>query len=180
MNPAYLIELRTRAHAAVLAATAMRHSESIAIDVAKIRRRPAGFELPVAQSKTDQQGAGQKHMLLHTPGCPATCPACLLTLWLDEAGLTSGPLFPALGIGGRPKTTPLAVEEAAEEFQRLAQRLGIDLHVGTHSFRKTHVTLRAEAGEEVWTIKETTHQTADIVHRHYVQPRDPFGVSAQL
>lgn len=180
MNPSLLTELRTRAHAAALAATGSRHDDLAHVRVETMKRMPAGLRIFVERSKTDQAGVGSWRTIHHTPGHPPTCPACVVTRWVDEAGLSSGPLFPAMGNGGRIKSTPLAVEEAAGEIQRLAARLGVDARVGTHSFRKTHATLRAEAGEEAAAIAAFTGQTPDVVLRHYVKPREPFSHAAQL
>jgi integrase len=79
------------------------------------------------------------------------------------------------------RPTALAVEEAAEEVASLAAAAGVPVRkVGTHSLRKTHVTLRVEAGEEAWDIAATTGQTTDVVLRHYIAPVDPFSSTASL
>lgn len=179
-NPGHLTELRTRAYAAALASTGARHDDFAHVRVETMKRQPAGLRVLVDKSKTDRAGVGEWKMISHTPGHPPTCPACLVARWITEARLTAGPLFAALGHGGKVKDTPVAVEEMAEEIQRLAQRVGVTKRVGTHSFRKTHATLRAEAGDEAWAIAKTTGQTADVILRHYVTPVRVIDHTAQM
>lgn len=180
INISYSTELRTRCHVAVLTELGARHSDLAAVSVETIKTRDAFLHLFVECSKTDQDGVGEWRRLFHSVGHPPTCPACLTQQWIAEAGLTAGPLFPALGYGGVVKPRPLAVEEAAAEIQRLALQVGVPGRVGTHTPRKTHATLRARNGEEAADIALTTGQDPGVVLRHYVKPARPFEDTAQL
>jgi len=179
-NPGHLTELRTRAYAAALVSTGARHDDFAHVRVETMERVPAGLRVLVERSKADQSGVGEWKFIPHTPGHPPTCPACLVIQWITDARLTNGALFASLEIGGRVKDTAVAVEEMAAEIQRLAQRVGVDKRVGTHSLRKTHATLRAENGDEAWAIAKTTGQSADVVLRHYVTPARILDHTAQL
>ena len=186
VDPSHLLELRTRAFVAVAFVTAARHDDLSHVERPRLGR-PAGcsgdpIDLWVARSKADQAGIGHDLVVDHLPGHGPTCPGCHLEAWLAEIP-RDGPLFPALGVGARVGTEPVAVEEMNDSLRRLARGADLDLAgraLGTRTMRTSHISVRAAAGETPEEIAETTHQTPGVVYRHYVQPLDDLRGRAQL
>jgi integrase len=71
------------------------HARSLAVvglDVEHVTWTPEGMRLLIVRSKTDKEGAGAEIGIAHGRH-PATCPVAALRLWLEQAALTSGPIF---------------------------------------------------------------------------------------
>jgi integrase len=84
--------IRDQALFLVCFAGALRRSELVGLDVEHVTWTPEGMRLLIVRSKTDKEGAGAEIGIAHGRH-PATCPVAALRLWLEQAALTSGPIF---------------------------------------------------------------------------------------
>lgn len=181
VDPSYRLGLRTKAFAATAFVTAARHSDLAAVQL-PLAADDGRYELFVGCSKADQEGRGHSVFVDHLPAHGPRCPGCLLKLWLDELP-DSGPLFPALATGGAPLATIVAVEEMNVALRRLVAATSIDTgerNLSTHSFRRSHSTIRAERGESAEEIAADTHQSPEVVWAHYVEPARLRDIQAQI
>lgn len=181
VDPSRRMELRTRAFVATAFVTASRHSDLAHVDL-PVLRSGGRIALRIGYSKTDPMGEGRTVLVDHSTGHPATCPACHLERWLAVLP-EKGPVFASLGTGGAIRNAPVAVDEMNDSLRRLAR--GIDLatafeRLGTHTFRKSHVTIRVAQGEDAESISKTTDQTPDVIYRHYMEAGRLLSVQAQI
>src|SRR5262245_1572069 len=89
--------LRDRALLLIGFAGAFRRSELVALDLEDLEESELGFKVIIRHSKTDQEGAGQTIAIVRGS---VACPVTALTVWLEAAGITSGPIFRSIKKGG--------------------------------------------------------------------------------
>src|SRR5713226_6552129 len=87
-----IIGLRDRALILLGFAGAFRRSELVGLDVEDCAFGKDGLTITLRRSKTDQQGAGRKIGIPYGSN-PETCPVRTIQSWIEQSGVTSGPLF---------------------------------------------------------------------------------------
>lgn len=158
---------------------AFRRSELLSLDVEDLTWTPAGLEVRLRRSKTDQEGVGEKIGLPAGPS-PDMCPAAALRAWLDETRISEGALFRSMSRGGRLKGR-LTGQGFALVVKRLAASAGLDprLYSG-HSLRAGLITSAARAGRsEVAIMRQSRHRSVATL-RKYVREADVFSHNAAL
>ena len=105
--------------------------------------------LTVAKSKTDQEGAGRPIGIPYGYNL-LTCPVRSLDAWMQEARISSGPVFLPVDRHGRldpahrGRLSAVAVSRLVKTY---ARRIGLDPdRYGAHSLRAGLATSAAEAG----------------------------------
>jgi site-specific recombinase XerD len=95
--------------------------------------------------------------------------------WLAAAEISTGPVFRAVGRGGRVSCAALADDSAARIVKRYARRVGLDpASYAGHSLRSGFLTSAAESGASVWKLSEVScHKSLDTL-RGYVRRVDLF------
>ena len=95
--------------------------------------------------------------------------------WLARTGITEGPLFRRITLGGRVLTDALRPEAIAAIVKKLAQRAGFDpATFAGHSLRSGFVTSSVEDGASAVRVAEITrHRSLDMV-AVYVRRLDAF------
>ena len=132
--------VRDRALLLIGFAAALRRSELVALDVTDVDHTNDGLVITVRRSKTDQEGAGRKVGVPYGSN-PSTCPVRAWKAWVDEAGITDGPLFRGVDRHGNIASSCLGDRGVALVIKRRAEAAGIDPDtVSGHS-------LRARAGD---------------------------------
>ena len=93
----------------------------------------------------------------------------------EAAGITSGPVFRAVALGGKVSDTPLADNSAARIVKRYARRVGLDpASYAGHSLRSGFLISAAESGASIWKLREVSrHKSLDTL-RGYVRRVDLF------
>src|SRR6185436_4161351 len=81
-------------------AGAFRRSELVALDVEDCAFGKDGLTVTLRRSKTDQQGAGRKIGIPYGAN-PETCPVRTVQVWIEQAGMTAGPLFRSINRHGQ-------------------------------------------------------------------------------
>jgi integrase len=83
-----LKSLRDRALLLLGFAGAFRRSELVALNVEDLEADAAGLRIHIRHSKTDQEGLGATIAVVKGS---IACPVAALRVWLEAAGITSGP-----------------------------------------------------------------------------------------
>ena len=163
---ATLIGLRDRALILLGFAGAFRRAEIVSLDVGDLGFNRDGLTVTLRRSKTDQQGQGRKIGIPYGSN-PETCPVRTLQAWLEEGGVTEGPLFRSLNRHGalQGRLSPVGV---ARVVKKLAERAGLDpAKYAGHSLRAGHATSAAASGASERSImNQTGHRSVQMVRRY--------------
>jgi integrase len=97
-----------------------------------------------------------------------TCPVRVLQAWLEQGGITSGPLFRSINRHGKAQPGRLSGIDVARVVKKLAQRAGLDAaKYAGHSLRAGHATAAAIAGASERSImNQTGHRSVQMVRRY--------------
>ena len=167
-----LIALRDQAVLLLGFSSALRRSNLSALTVEDLEWTDQGLVLTIRRSKTDQEGAGRR---LAVPQGRKLCPPSMLRRWLDEAGLTTGPVFRAIDRHGHVSSKTRSPHSIGSIVKQAAARAGLDAtRYGGHSLRAGLVTESARARKPLHAImKPTGHASTDMALR-YVREAELF------
>jgi site-specific recombinase XerD len=162
-----IIGARDRALILLGFAGAFRRSELVGLHVEDCIFGKDGFTVTLRRSKIDPNGAGRKIGIPYGSN-PDTCPVRVLQSWIEQAGITSGPLFRSINRHSRVQTSRLAPIAVARVVKKLAQRAGLDAaKYAGHSLRAGHATSAAIAGASERSImNQTGHRSVQMVRRY--------------
>jgi integrase len=157
-----LIGCRDRALVLLGFAGAFRRSELVALEVADCVFGREGLTVLLRRSKTDQDGQGRKVGIPYGSN-PETCPMRVLQRWLEQSGVTTGPVFRSLNRHGQVQPAGLSGIDVARVVKKLAERAGLDpAKFAGHSLRAGHATAAAIAGASERSImNQTGHRSAN-------------------
>ena len=167
-----LIALRDQAVLLLGFSSALRRSNLSALTVEDLEWSDQGVVLTVRRSKTDQEGAGRR---LAVPKGRRLCPPSALRRWLDEASITTGPVFRPLDRHGHLSSKELSRHSIGAIVKQAAARAGLDAkRYGGHSLRAGLATEAARARKPLHAIMKTTgHASTDMALR-YVREAELF------
>ena len=117
-----LIGLRDRALLLLGFAGAFRRSELVGLDIADCIFNRDGLTINLRRSKTDQEGVGRKIGIPYGSN-PDTCPVRNLQTWIEQATITSGPLFRAVNRHNQSNNRRLSGGDVARIVKKLASQL---------------------------------------------------------
>lgn len=180
-GPDNLLGLRDRALVLVGFSGAFRRSELTSVlEVEDLNFTSTGLSIRMRRSKTDQEGKGRS-VDIPFGEFPETCPVRALLSWLDEAHITTGPVFRAVNRHGYVARNALSPRSVAKILKRVAARAGINaFSIAGHSLRVGMVTQAAMNGVEEREIARITgHHSIGMVRR-YIRDGRAFGASARL
>jgi integrase len=162
-----LIGLRDRALILLGFAGAFRRSELVGLDIADCVFSKDGLTVTLRRSKTDQAGAGRKVGIPYGSN-PETCPVRAMQDWIEQAGISGGPLFRSINRHGRIQPGGLSGGDVARVVKKLADRAGLDASkYAGHSLRAGHATSAAIAGASERSImNQTGHRSVQMVRRY--------------
>jgi len=162
-----LIGLRDRALVLLGFAGAFRRAELVALDVSDLDFNRDGLTVTLRRSKTDQEGQGRKIGIPYGSN-PETCPVRTLQAWLEESGITGGPVFCSVNRHGKVLLGGLSPIDVARIVKKLAERAGLDpSKYAGHSLRAGHATSAAASGASERSImNQTGHRSVQMVRRY--------------
>lgn len=153
---------------------ALRRSELVALDYEDIDFVAEGMVVTIKRSKTDQEGEGYKIgiPLAQDSSC---CPTVALRDWIGIAEIKQGPLFYAIGNGGKK----FFCETERERFgargvnyviARRLEKAGInpDGYSG-HSLRAGYITTASRARVPVKMIQDHTRHRSVVSLNGYIR-----------
>jgi len=171
--PHTLVGQRDRALLLLGFAGAFRRAELVALTVADLAFADDGLRITIRQSKTDQEGAGQVIAIPH--GSVLFCPVTALKNWLAVAGIEAGPIFRAVGKGGRVGPAALSDKSVANRVKHYAGQVGLEAaDFAAHSLRAGFVTSAAEAGASIFKMAEVSRHRSTDVLAGYVRSANLF------
>jgi integrase len=177
---AALLDVRDRALLVLGFLSGCRPSNLVAVTCADLVFTPAGLDVTLRRSKTDQVGEGFL-VSIPTQADAALCAVETVRAWTAAAEITDGVLFRAVDRHGRVGG-PLTVQEVRRMLRRRAERVGLTLEgsteFGSHSLRSGFCTSAAAAGRTVEQImRQTGHRRPDTVFR-YIRHADRYRDNA--
>jgi integrase len=170
LAPDNMIGARDKALLCLGFAGALRRSELCSLTVDDLTEVPDGIRLRIKRSKTDQTGEGCE---LPIPRGSKLRPVECVNHWLAMSGITEGPLFRAVALGGKVSDEPLRANGAARIIKRYAKRVGLDHAVYSgHSLRSGFLTSAAESGASLLRMADQSRHKSLEVLRSYVRRTD--------
>jgi integrase len=170
--PDTMIGLRDAALLGIGFAAALRRSELVAITVEDITFVDDGLRLLIPRSKTDQQGSGAEVAVLRGVRLR---PVAALQAWLDASGITTGPVFRAVKLGGKISEHAMKGDAVARVMKKHCRRLGIDpTNYSAHSLRAGLITSSAEANANIFRIQLVSRHRSLESLQGYVRSVDIF------
>ena len=162
-----LIGARDRALILLGFAGAFRRSEVVGLNVDDCVFGKDGLTVTLRRSKTDQDCQGRKIGVPYGSN-PETCPVRVLQGWLEQAALSSGPVFRSINRHGQMQARRLSAAAVARIVKKLAERAGLDASkYAGHSLRAGHATSAAIAGASERSImNQTGHKSVQMVRRY--------------
>jgi len=162
-----LIGLRDRALILLGFAGAFRRSELVGLTVDDCAFGKDGLTVTLRRSKTDQAEAGRKIGIPYGSN-PETCPVRNLQSWIEQGGVSGGPLFRSINRHGQVQPVGLSGIDVARVVKKLAERAGLDsAKYAGHSLRAGHATSAAIAGASERSImNQTGHRSVQMVRRY--------------
>jgi integrase len=153
-------------------AGALRRAELVGLDVEHVTWTEDGIRLLITRSKTDKEGAGAEVGV--TNGRMAeTCPVAALKRWLEQAEITSGPIFRKVDRWGSVHAGRLDPDAVRQILKKRAAQAGI---VGTiwepvtpHGMRAGFVTTAYKNGVPDEEIMGHTRHRSLTTMRGYVR-----------
>lgn len=149
-------------------ASAMRRSELVGVCMEHLMFSPAGVEIELPVSKTDQERHGRTVFipLANSRHCPVTA----LIRWLKTAGVSTGHVFRSVnrydGVskqGLTPQSVALIVKAAMTQTGANTQNFS------GHSLRSGYCTSAAEQGLQSWQIRMQTGHKLDATLARYIR-----------
>jgi integrase len=162
-----IIGARDRALILLGFAGAFRRSELVGLDVEDCTFGKDGLTITLRRSKTDQVGAGRKIGIPYGSN-PETCPVRVVQCWIEQGGITTGPMFRSISRHGRLQLGRLSGIDVARVVKKLAERAGLDqAKYAGHSLRAGHATSAAIGGASERSImNQTGHRSVQMVRRY--------------
>jgi site-specific recombinase XerD len=148
-------------------AGAFRRSELVSLDIEDCGFGKDGLVVVLRRSKVDQQAAGRKIGIPYG-SYPETCPVRTVQTWIEQAGISTGPLFRSINRHGQLKSGRLSGLDVARIVKKLVKRAGLDAaKYAGHSLRAGHATAAAIAGASERSImNQTGHRSVQMVRRY--------------
>lgn len=177
--PKTLIGRRDAAILAVGFAGALRRSEICNLSVQDVEflepREDDGDRmwLTIRQSKTDQEGKGQRVAIVDGRGIR---PIERLRLWLEQSGIIDGPLFQTMRRGGHLRGRALHHSDIPRIVKHYASFTGLDpKQIAGHSLRAGFVTSAAVHHARLDKIMEVTRHRNPATVMGYIRDADAFA-----
>jgi integrase len=174
VEPQTFMGLRDRALLLLGFAGAFRRSELVALDVGHIGEREEGLTVTIANSKTDQEGLGQRVAIPRVLGSEY-CPVQALSDWLVAAEISAGAIFRRLHRGDKVGSSRLTPTSVALIIKSLAAKVDLDpSRYAGHSLRSGFLTSAARNRASIFKMADQSrHKSLDVL-REYVRNEERF------
>jgi integrase len=153
-------------------AGALRRSELVGLDIEQVTWVPDGMRILITRSKTDKEGAGAEIGITHGRAS-GTCPVVALKVWLEQAEITSGPIFRKVDRWGSVHAGRLDPDAVRQILKKRAASAGITgtiwEPVTPHGMRAGFVTTAYKNGVPDEEIMGHTRHRSLATMRGYVR-----------
>lgn len=159
---------RDRAILLIGFASAMRRSELVGVCMHHLTFSPAGLQIELPVSKTDQERHGRTIFIPRANG--SHCPVTALMCWLKTADIRTGHVFRSVNRYGGIAKQGLTPQSVALIVKAAMAQTGADAqHFSGHSLRAGYCTSAAEQGQQSWQIREQTGHRSDMTLAKYIR-----------
>ena len=174
MDPEKITDIRDKALLLLGFMGAFRRSEISGLDAEDLQFLRQGLVVTIRNSKTDQSSLGQQVAIPYLADT-SMCGVTAVKNWMENACITSGPLFRSISKGGKVSANRLSDKSVNLIVKRYAAAIGLDPEMyGAHSLRHGFATYAALSGvEERLIMKQTRHRSVEMVRR-YINEADLF------
>lgn len=149
-------------------ACALRRSEVVALDAADLQLTATELRVTIRKSKTDQEAAGAEIVVPAIPG--ELDPLDATRAWLDQSGITRGPLFRKIDRWGRVCQARLTAQSVALIVKAAARAAGLDWRrFSGHSLRSGFATSAILANATPADAMTVTRHRSEDVFRGYIR-----------
>jgi integrase len=149
-------------------ASAMRRSELVGVCVEHLTFSPAGLEIELPVSKTDQERHGRTVFIPRANG--SHCPVTALIRWLKTAGIRTGYVFRSVNRYDGIAKQGLTPQSVALIVKVVIAQTGVDAqNISGHSLRAGYCTSAAEQGHQSWQIRMQTGHKSDATLARYIR-----------
>ena len=132
---------------------------------------PAGLEIELPVSKTDQEQHGRTVFIPRANG--SHCPVTALMYWLKTAGIRTGHVFRSVNRYDGIATQGLTPQSVALIVKGAMAQAGADARIFSgHSLRAGYCTTAAEQGLPSWQIRMQTGHKSDVTLARYIRKSD--------
>lgn len=170
---------RDRALLLIGFASAMRRSELVGVDVEHLTFSPAGLEIALPVSKTDQERHGRTVFIPRASG--THCPIAALMHWLKIASIRTGHVFRSVNRYDGVAKQGLTAQSVAIIVKAAMAQTGADAHnFSGHSLRAGYCTSAAEQGQQSWQIRMQTGHKSDATLARYIRKSSRHKVPSLL
>ena len=177
--PKTLIGRRDAAILAIGFAGALRRSEICDLSFHDVEFLESDEEdgdrmwLTIRQSKTDQEGKGQRVAIVEGRGIR---PIERLRLWLEQSGITKGPLFQTMRRGGHLRGRAMHHSDIPRIVKHYASVIGLQPEqISGHSLRAGFVTSAAAHHARLDKIMDVTRHRSPATVMGYIRDADAFA-----
>ncbi|MDE0853960.1 MAG: tyrosine-type recombinase/integrase, partial [Nevskia sp.] len=175
--PPTLKGTRDRALLLVGFAAALRRSELVGLNVEDVKFVPEGLILRLRRSKTDQEGEGRDIGIPYARS--RACPVKALRAWLDQAGITAGPIFRGVGKSGHIQPSRMTSQSVALVIKHNAAKVGLDPErFSGHSLRAGLITSAAKLGVSTYKIRQQSGHRSEATLTKYIRDGELFLMNA--
>lgn len=157
---------------------AFRRSELVLLQMEEIDWQPAGIEILIPKSKTDQNNEGQYCVIPY--GNQHLCAIRTLKLWLDNAEITSGPIFRRISRHDEISLLPITPYTVNHILKKYALEVGLDnaITMSSHSMRRGLATTASRDGVSLPAImRQGRWKRVDTV-MEYIEAAQRFEENA--
>ena len=159
---------RDRALLLIGFASAMRRSELVGVCVEHLTFSPAGLEIELPVSKTDQERRGRTVFIPRANG--SHCPVAALMHWIKTAGIRTGHVFRSVNRYDSVAKQGLTAQSVALILKAAIAQTGADARgFSGHSLRAGYCTSAAEQGWQSWQIRMQTGHKSDLTLAQYIR-----------
>jgi len=161
-----LLDHRDRALLLVGFAGAFRRSELVGIDVEHLSYEKDGVRVFIPKSKTDQSGQG-RYVDIPSSDNEQYCPVASLRNWLNNAVITSGPVFVRGDNSSGQCNDRLGDRSVALVLKRRFKGHCNIANIAGHSLRSGHVTAAVRKGlHHSIIMRQTGHRSMETLQRY--------------
>lgn len=170
---------RDRAILLIGFASAMRRSELVGVCMHHLTFSPAGLQIELPVSKTDQERHGRTIFIPRANG--SHCPVTALMCWLKSAKIRTGHVFRSVNRYDGVAKQGLTPQSVALIVKTAMAQAGADAQIFSgHSLRAGYCTSAAEQGFPSWQIREQTGHKSDLTLRQYIRSSSQRGAPSLL
>ena len=156
-----------------------RASELSGIRIEDLIWEPEGLTVVLPRSKTDQEGEGKLRSIPYGDRDPLCGPTALRN-WLQQSGITSGPIFRPMTRHATVRKSALGAGSVSDILVHRAEQAGLDhvSNLSAHSLRRGMATNAYKAGASRKAIKNQGGWKTDAMVDQYIEEADRFDDNA--